>query len=187
VTARSIPVLLALIADVARDVVAAHQAATSLAPGGRWAKAAHAFSLSDKYAAWRTYDETPDGSGIYRLVQALNRPLRLTQAELERHPAWRAFGAAAGRHPPMRGWLAAPLHGRDGRGIGVVQLTDKIDGEFTAEDEARLVAIARLASVALDELRQRALIHRRASATRAPARTSRAAPCAGGCHPGATP
>ena len=91
---RAIDDHLLLVTDAAREIVAAHQATTSLAPGGKWKHAIHAVSLSDKYAAWRAYAEPPAGSGIYHLVPALNRPMRMTQAELERHPAWRAFGVA---------------------------------------------------------------------------------------------
>ncbi|HEV8143268.1 MAG TPA: GAF domain-containing protein [Methylomirabilota bacterium] len=159
---RSVAELLAVVAEVARELVPAHQAAVTVV-AGRWSSAAHAFSLSDKYAAWRTYDENPDGSGIYRLVAELTTPMRLTQRELEAHPAWRGFSAAASRHPPMRGWLAAPLIGRRGRGIGVVQLTDRYEGEFTAVDETALVALAGFTSVTLERIRQTARERRRAS------------------------
>jgi GAF domain-containing protein len=152
--AHSVAEWLTVVTDAARDLLNAHQATTSVALGGNWRKAAHAVSLSEKYAAWRTYDEPPDGSGIYRLVSERNRPMRLTQAQLEAHPAWRGFGVAVSRHPPMRGWLAAPLHGRGGRSIGVIQLSDKVEGEFTSSDEATLVALARLASTRLGELRR---------------------------------
>jgi GAF domain-containing protein len=141
------------------------QATTSVVSGENWAKAVHAISLSEKYAAWRAYDEQPDGSGIYRLVCQFNGPMRLTQAELEAHPAWRGFGAAAERHPPMRGWLAVPLTGRGGRNIGLIQLSDKYDGEFSAGDEAVLIELARLASVVLGETRHSARVQRRRDAS----------------------
>ena len=163
-SARSIPELLDLITEKARQLVGAHQATTSVVFGEDWAKAIHAVSLSDKYAAWRMYDERPDGSGIYRLVCQLNRAMRLTQAELEAHSAWRGFGVAAERHPPMRGWLAVPLTGRGGRNIGIIQLSDKYDGEFSAADEAILVELARLASVAFEENRRSARDQRRRAA-----------------------
>src|SRR5438093_7636447 len=123
--------ILQLVTETARELIGAHQAAASLVVGGDWTRALHAVSLSEKYAAWRTYDERPDGAGIYRLVCQLNCPVRLTQAELEAHPAWRGFGKAADRHPPMRGWLAAPLIGRGGRNVGVIQLSDRYVGELT--------------------------------------------------------
>jgi hypothetical protein len=53
-----------------------------------WAQAIKAVSLFDKYASYRGYDTGPDGSGIYRLVCQTNRPMRMTQVELEAHLAW---------------------------------------------------------------------------------------------------
>lgn len=164
-SACSVAEVLGLITTKARELVGAHQATTSVVLSDDWAKAVHAVSLSDKYAAWRMYDERPDGSGIYRLVCRLNRPMRLTQAELEADPAWRGFGAAAERHPPMRGWLAVPLTGREGRNIGLIQLSDKYDGEFSAADETVLLELARLASVVLEETRRSARAQRRRDAS----------------------
>ena len=127
---------------------------------GDWAKSLHAVSLSDKYAAWRTYDEPPDGSGIYRLICQLNRPMRLTQAELQAHPAWRGFGVAATRHPPMRGWLAV-LGGTRRTEHGIIQLSDKYAEDFTAADEALLLELGRLASLALEHTRSAGRARRR--------------------------
>lgn len=171
-SARSIPELLEVITEKARELVGAHQATTSVVFGQDWTKAVHAVSLSDKYAAWRTYDERPDGSGIYRLVCQLNRPMRLTQTELESHPAWRGFGTAAERHPPMRGWLATPLMGRGGRNVGLIQVSDKYDGDFSARDEAALVELGRLASAALEESRRSGRAERRRGATARPVRVT---------------
>ena len=64
----------------------------------------------------------------------------------------------------MRGWLAVPLTGRGGRNIGVIQLSDKYDGDFSATDEAALVELARLASVAFQETRRSARAQRRRGA-----------------------
>jgi signal transduction histidine kinase/ActR/RegA family two-component response regulator len=107
--------------------------------------------LSEKYAAWRSYEERPDGSGIYALVCRENRPLRLTAAELERHPAFRRFGAEGDRHPPLVGLLAAPLIGRNGSNLGLIQLSDKHVGEFTEEDEALLLQMAQVVALALEK------------------------------------
>jgi hypothetical protein len=40
--------------------------------------------------------------------------VRLTQTEVEAHPAWQGFGNQAAAHPPMRGWLATAVFGEDG-------------------------------------------------------------------------
>ena len=76
-SARSIGEILQAVTDKAREIVGAHQAVTSVVIDSQWARASNAVSLSDKYTAWRTYDELPDGTGIYRLVCQMNRPLRM--------------------------------------------------------------------------------------------------------------
>lgn len=141
---------LLLITDQARAVIGAHQAITTRTVTGQEQQDINAVSLSEKYAHWRDYDTQPDGSGIYSVVCETNRPMRLTQQELEQHPAWRNFGKEAAHHPPMRGWLAVPLIGRSGQNLGVIQLSDKYAGEFTAADEAILVQFAQMASVAIE-------------------------------------
>jgi PAS domain-containing protein len=142
------------VGDGARHLIGAHQAAASVGSEEAGGRSTAVFLLSDKYAAWRGYDEPFDGTGIYRLVGESLKPMRLTQAELEAHPGWRGFGAARHRHPPMRGWLAVPMIGGDGRYLGMLQLSDRYEDEFSAEDEALLVQLAEIAAGAFERLRQ---------------------------------
>jgi GAF domain-containing protein len=144
--------VLQLTADVARDLIGAHQSAVALIVNNDWPTARKYFSLSEKYADWADYNTPAVGVGIHSLVMRINAPMRLTQAELEAHPEWRGFGVEASKHPPMRGWLAAPLTGKDGKNYGLLQVSDKYEGEFTAEDEVALVRLANLTSVALNAL-----------------------------------
>src|SRR5712692_3032446 len=153
-SALSVDSVLRVITEEARRIIDTHQSVGSMTVNEQWAQAINAIALSDKYAAWRTYDAKPDGSGIYAVVCRTNKPLRLTQAELEAHPAWRRFGREVANHPPLRGWLAAPFVGRDGRNLGLIQLSDKVDGgDFTAADEAILMQLAYIASVAIENAR----------------------------------
>ncbi|QYO62447.1 PAS domain-containing protein [Leptolyngbya sp. 7M] len=152
-SALSVEQVLQLITDQAAAIIGAHQSVTSMTLNQNWAQAITAIYLSDKYAQWRGYDEKPDGSGIYACVCHLNQPMRLTQAELEAHPRWQGFGQAVANHPPMRGWLAAPLVGREGQNIGLIQLSDKYEGEFSETDEVILVQLAQMASVAVENAR----------------------------------
>lgn len=144
---------LELIGEEARRIIGAHMSSASLTANDDWGQTIVYVSLSGKYASWRGFDETRDGSGIYRLVCQTNRPMRMTQPELEAHPAWHGFGKAAGKHPPLRGWLAAPLADRDGRNLGLLMLSDKYEGDFSANDEAILVQLAAMGSVALENAR----------------------------------
>src|SRR5690606_37403879 len=118
-----------------------------------WTQSINAVSLSDKYAAYRNYGSKRDGSGIYAEVCRNNQTIRLTQEELEQHPAWKGFGLHAHEHPPMRGWLAVPLIDHSGKTLGLIQASDKVIGEFTAEDEAILNQLAATASVGIQNAR----------------------------------
>jgi len=139
--------------EVARALIGAHQAAMSLIIRGDWPHARKYFSLSDKYASFRDFTMPARGIGLHALVVAQNTALRLTQAEVERHPAWRGYAEAAGSHPPLRGLLAVPIVGEDGLNYGLLQLSDKVDGtDFNEDDERRLQRLAGLAAFALDAL-----------------------------------
>jgi signal transduction histidine kinase/CheY-like chemotaxis protein len=150
---RSLNEIHQIITDQARLIIGAHQSVTSLTTGSDLAQAVNALSLSDKYAPWREYAEPPDGSGIYAIICETNQAARMTQVEMEAHPRWRGFGKHRHAHPPMRGWLAAPLVGRDGGNLGLIELSDKFVGEFDEQDEAILMQLAKMASVAIENAR----------------------------------
>ena len=140
------------ITEAARRIIGAHQGVVSLTRGPDWSQAINAVALTDKYGQWREYATMPQGNGIYAWLCEENRPARMTQGELELHPRWCGFGNHSTEHPPMRGWLAAPLVGRDGSNLGLIQLSDKKDGsEFDAADEAMLVQLAHFASAAVEQ------------------------------------
>lgn len=141
------------VVDQACGVIGAHQALVMLTEHGQWGPSIYGLSLSEKYAKYRTLTDPVDGSGIYALVAETKRPIRLTQAELVAHPRWKGFGTYADKHPAMRGWLAVPLIGRDGNTIGVLQLSDKFEGEFTLQDEHVIIELAQLAATALENAR----------------------------------
>src|SRR6266540_2203672 len=138
---------------LARKLIGAHQAAMGLIVGGDWGHARKYFSLSDKYAAWEDFTPPAKGLGLHGLVVSENQAIRLTEAEVEAHPDYRGFSEWGETHPPMRGWLAVPLVGEDGRNYGLLQLSDKVDGsDFTEEDERLLEELADLAELSLDAL-----------------------------------
>jgi PAS domain S-box-containing protein len=152
-SAISLDSVLLVITEEARRIIGTHQAIGSLTVNDQWAQSINTVSLSQKYAQWQDYDAKPTGAGIYSAVCRTNHSMRFTQAELEAHPAWRNFSDESANHPPLRGWLAAPFVARDGRNLGLIQLSDKYDGEFTEEDEWILVQLASMASVAIENAR----------------------------------
>ena len=144
---------LAVLADEAVGIVGAHQGFASLISetGTEWTLAA--ISLSDKYAAWWQEERLQAGSPIYAASCPDRRPIRLTQAELEHSDTWRRYAAGQDARPPLRGWLCAPILGPQHRTLGIVQLSDKYDGEFTEQDEADLVELAGATASAVQRLR----------------------------------
>jgi PAS domain S-box-containing protein len=151
-SALSLSETLRVITQQARSIIGAHQSITNLAINNS-GQAINTISLSDKYADWRDLHDSPDSSSVYALICRMQHSMRMTQPELEAHPAWRQLVKVGGKHLPMRGWLAAPLTGRDGHNMGVIQLSDKYEGDFTESDEAIVVQLAQMASVALENAR----------------------------------
>ncbi|MFI8528413.1 GAF domain-containing sensor histidine kinase [Promicromonospora sukumoe] len=87
----------------------------------------------------------PTGHGILGELIRHQVPLRLH--DLSEHPASVGFPA---NHPPMRSFLGAPLRVH-GAAFGNLYLTEKEDGgDFTAEDQRLLQALAAGASVAIE-------------------------------------
>lgn len=140
-----------VISEEARRILGTHVAVTSLTRRDEYDQDICAISLSQKYADFRDRKLRPDGLSAH--VCRTNLPLRLTEAEVENHPEWNGSNGGEAAPVPTRGWLGVPLIGHGGRNLGVVQLSDKRDGDFTPEDEAVLAQLAATASVGLENAR----------------------------------
>jgi signal transduction histidine kinase len=89
----------------------------------------------------------PEGKGV--LGQVISEPHPLRISDLSAHPS--SVGFPEG-HPPMHSFLGVPVLVR-GEVYGNLYLTEKRDGDFTAEDEAVLTALAGAAGIAIDNAR----------------------------------
>jgi hypothetical protein len=159
--AARVDALLRQVCHLARCLTGAEQAAMALHATADDAPRKY-FSLSAAYAPWRDYNPDPKGLGLHGLELPPGEVVRLTQEEVEAHPAWQAFGDQATSHPPMRGWLATAVCGEGGYRYGLLQLSDKAAGaDFDEEDGQRLSELAELTGAALDAVR---LSHERAAA-----------------------
>ncbi len=143
-SALSLDSLLQAITDQARNIIGASQAFTTLLARGAWQQSMTCYSAADGHPAM----EFPQAnSEMFMLAFTLNKPVRMKAAG-EGNRAWSKAGEAA-----RPSWLAAPLVTRDGRNLGLIHLSHKINGEFSADDEAILVQLAHMASVAIDNVR----------------------------------
>jgi two-component system, NarL family, sensor histidine kinase DevS len=89
----------------------------------------------------------PTGRGVLGLLISRPEPIRI--ADLGAHRDSVGFPA---QHPPMRSFLGVPIRAR-GRVFGNLYLTESERGEFTAEDEQLVVALAASAGTAIDNAR----------------------------------
>ncbi|WP_309648186.1 GAF domain-containing protein [Nocardioides sp.] len=92
--------------------------------------------------------DLPTGHGLLGLIIDRPEPLRLH--DIAEHPASYGFPE---NHPPMRSFLGVPVRIRD-KVFGNLYLTEKLGGgDFTAQDEEIVVALAAAAGVALENAR----------------------------------
>src|SRR5215218_9202132 len=133
----------------ARSIVGAEEAATTQVTNGDWSSALTAVSLaSDRQATLLRVPE-PGRGGPESEVCRTNRPVRMAWSDRPR------VAERSGDERPAPGaWLGAPLVGSDGRNLGLIQLAGKVGAdEFSAGDEALLLQLARMASVAIENAR----------------------------------
>jgi GAF domain-containing protein len=92
--------------------------------------------------------DLPTGHGLLGLLIDDPRPIRLH--DIAEHPASYGFPE---HHPPMHSFLGVPVRIRD-QVFGNLYLTEKAGGgDFTAEDESIVVALAAAAGVAIENAR----------------------------------
>jgi signal transduction histidine kinase len=89
----------------------------------------------------------PEGKGV--LGQLITEPYPLRIPDLSQHPASVGFPE---HHPEMHSFLGVPVLVR-GQVFGNLYMTERRHGEFTAEDEAVLTALAGAAGIAIDNAR----------------------------------
>jgi signal transduction histidine kinase len=89
----------------------------------------------------------PEGHGILGLLIEAPEPVRL--ARIADHPASYGFPP---NHPPMNTFLGVPVRVRD-EVFGNLYLTEKRGGEFTADDQIVVRALAAAAGVAIENAR----------------------------------
>jgi signal transduction histidine kinase/DNA-binding response OmpR family regulator len=146
-SAQSVQKIVQIVTETARELIGTHHAMTLVSSGTHPVHTDSCVSYSEKNSAWRNKVPDIQSRGIYALVSGTNKPLRMTQIEIDAHAPTHSL---ADDGPPLRGLLAAPLAGRDGRNMGAIFLSDRIDGEFTDDDQAILVQLSQMASVAVE-------------------------------------
>jgi len=153
--ARSMEQTVATITQTAREIIGAHQGITLLygeeATAGQPSQSFTSFS--EKYGNWRGKVLRLDSITTSAVARSAV-PVRMCQRELLRHEDWPMVSemTAHGQVPPVHGMLAAPLLGKNGMSIGLIYLSDRYTGEFSAEDQSILVQLAQMGAVAIENI-----------------------------------
>jgi len=138
--------LVKIVADTAASILGASQVAVEIDPESLSEAPPAAHPHGGFFRPERT-SLPAIARGALQHLEA--RPIRLSRSELNEHPRWGAPEASPD-FLPLQGWLAAPLARSDGRLLGWIQLSEKQDGDFSAEDEAVLVQLAQMAAIAAE-------------------------------------
>ncbi len=151
-SALDVNTVMGLVTEGARTIIGAHQCIASLNADRTSEGTIRSISTSGKYAIGERNDGGLDDAVRPSMMGDMNHPIRMTQADLEAHPSWKNSQEEHHR-PALRGLLAAPLIRRRGNNLGFVQLSDKIEGDFTDDDEAILVQLSQVTAIAIENAR----------------------------------
>ncbi|HWE03699.1 MAG TPA: response regulator [Tepidisphaeraceae bacterium] len=139
--------MFAVVTATAREISGARRA-QSIFAGEQLAGPPSVFrSESDSPEVRQIDGYRPDSLGLHSAVRTANKPIRMSRAELEAHPGQ---GSDSGLWHAAGGWMAAPLLARDGRNLGLIEVSEKSTGDFTPDDEAVLVQLAQMGSIAIE-------------------------------------
>ncbi len=138
--------LLTAIAHAARGLTGARYAALNTVDA--LGRIDHFVTSGLSEAQRRSAGEVPQGHGLLRTMLERLEPLRL--ADISAHPDAKGFPDG---HPQLRSFLGVPIV-YSGKVLGTLYLADKENGgEFPAEDERTLQALAAHAAVAITSAR----------------------------------
>ncbi|MET1007690.1 MAG: GAF domain-containing sensor histidine kinase [Propionibacteriaceae bacterium] len=141
----SLPSVLRRIVEAARELVGARYAALGvIGADGLLEQFVHVGMTSDTVA---TIGELPKGRGLLGALIQDPHPIRLPRIQGDE----RSSGFPAG-HPPMDSFLGVPIRSRNAV-YGNLYLTCRANGEFTAEDEELVMALAATAGIAIENAR----------------------------------
>ena len=155
----SLDEMLTVINDSAREIIGAHEAETVITARADLGSPERSRSYSSKYAGWAAEGRHVDLSPIWSFVVAEGSVVRMTKEEVEHSLVARGLGDATLGHPLLQGWLAVPIVNPDRQTLGLIQVADKVEGDFGPDDEVVLLQLAQLAAVAIGNAERYAQEH----------------------------
>ena len=144
--AKSIDSALPLIAQYARAVACAHQAAAFYQVDEKWQLAV---SASQPYETQlpNTFSKPPE---IFSLAANSDEPVRLTQEILNTLVRQHDIASTELPLPSENGWMAVPMINAAGENIGLIQVGHRYEREFDEADESHCMHLAKLSALELE-------------------------------------
>jgi len=141
-----------LAARHAREIVVAHQAIGTLLPASHSAPFRSVVAVSPEYAENAERVHHPDLRRLATIAARTPRPVRIT-ADLSSisASAWSMCSPSLTQQAPQT-WILVPLLSRKAQLLGMVQLLDKLEGDFSADDGATLTQLAQVTAMAIELL-----------------------------------
>jgi len=134
----------------AREIVGAHQAIGTLLPIPDSVRFRSIVAVSQEYAENAERVHHPDLRRVATIAARALRPVRITAAMSSiSTSAWEICSPSLGKQPPQT-WIVVPLLSRRADLLGMLQLLDKIEGDFSADDEAALTQLAQVTAMVLE-------------------------------------
>ncbi len=152
-TSNSLEEKLQLITDKVRELTACHLSVSSYVLDQCAEKIITKVSISDAFSARHNFLGEWADVDTHTLISHLDKPLRLTQAELELHAVWSVLM----NNPALHGLLASPLLDKGGNKVGVILLSRQYGGAFSQEDEIMVAQLCQIAAIAIENAQ---LLHR---------------------------
>lgn len=146
-SALSLDGMLQVVTELARDILGAEQAVAVVAADQKWSSPKTGISLSAEYEPLGERPVLRDRGALLALLSRARFTLRLPRGSADDFSWPDLFSPDGAVH---KGWLAAPLAGRDGRNMGLLHLLDKRGGDFTAEDESIITQLAQMSAIAIE-------------------------------------
>jgi serine phosphatase RsbU (regulator of sigma subunit)/CheY-like chemotaxis protein len=155
----SLDEMLTVINDSAREIIGAHEAETVITARADFGSPERSRSYSAKYAGWATEGRHVDLTPVWSFVVAQGSVVRMTKDEVEHSLVSRGLGDATSGHPLLEGWLGVPIVSHERQTLGLIQVADKVEGDFNSDDEVVLLQLAQLAAVAIGNAERYAQEH----------------------------
>lgn len=144
---REMEPLLKRIAESAKRLLGADRASIFL-----WERGTHTLVGRPALGVREGELRVPDNSGVVGTVLQTGEPRRIDRGSDERQIDRQVDTRLGYRTHSL---LCVPLVGRSGARIGVFEVINKLDGDFTADDEESLTALAAQAAIALENTQER--------------------------------